>query len=114
VKLDHLNDARTILKLAKRGRTAVVVGGGITALELAEGLLARGMNVHYLLRGNRYWSNVLDEQESRIIEARLQVEGITLHFHSELEEIIGRSGRVNSIRLKNGKTLKCDLLAYAI
>jgi NAD(P)H-nitrite reductase large subunit len=114
VKLDHLNDARTILKLAKRGRTAVVVGGGITALELAEGLLARGMNVHYLLRGNRYWSNVLDEQESRIIEARLQAEGVTLHFHSELQEIIGRSGRVNSIRLKNGQTLKCDLLAYAI
>lgn len=114
VKLDHLNDARIILKLAKRGRTAVVVGGGITALELAEGLLARGMNVHYLLRGDRYWSNVLDEQESRIIEARLQVEGITLHFHSELQEIIGRSGKVNSIRLKNGKTLKCDLLAYAI
>jgi NAD(P)H-nitrite reductase large subunit len=114
VKLDHLSDARNILKLAKRGRTAVVVGGGITALELAEGLLARGMDVHYLLRGNRYWSNVLDEQESRIIEARLQVEGITLHFHSELHEIIGRSGKVNSIRLKNGKTLKCGLLAYAI
>lgn len=114
VKLDHLNDARNILKLAKRGRTAVVVGGGITALELAEGLLARGMNVHYLLRGNHYWSNVLDEQESRIIEARLQEEGITLHFRSELQEIVGRSGRVNSIRLKNGKMLKCDLLAYAI
>jgi NAD(P)H-nitrite reductase large subunit len=36
VKLGHLNDARAILKLANRGRTAVVVGGGITALELFE------------------------------------------------------------------------------
>jgi NAD(P)H-nitrite reductase large subunit len=114
VKLDHLNDARHILKLAKRGRTAIVVGGGITALELAEGLRARGMHVHYLLRGDRYWSSVLDEHESRIIEARLQEEGITLHFHSELREIIGKSGQVNSVRLKNGQTLKCSLLAYAI
>lgn len=113
VKLDHLNDAQGIAKLAKRGRTAVVVGGGITALELTEGLLARGMNVHYLLRGDRYWSNVLDEGESRIVEARLQAEGVTLHFRSDIAEITGKS-KVNGIRLKDGRVLKCDLLAYAI
>ncbi|MBL8102042.1 MAG: NAD(P)/FAD-dependent oxidoreductase [Anaerolineales bacterium] len=114
VKLDHLEDARQILALAKRGKTAVVVGGGITALELTEGLLSRGVNVHYLLRGDRYWSNVLDEQESRIVEARLQTEGVTLHFHSELTEVIGKSGKVSSVRLLNGQTIKCDILAYAI
>ena len=48
------------------------VGGGITALELVEGLVSRGMKVHYLLRGDRYWSNVLDEQESKIVEHRLR------------------------------------------
>ncbi|MBE0669389.1 MAG: NAD(P)/FAD-dependent oxidoreductase [Anaerolineales bacterium] len=114
VKLDHLEDARQILALAKRGKTAVVVGGGITALELTEGLLSRGVNVHYLLRGDRYWSNVLDEQESHIVEARLQMEGVTLHFHSELTEVIGKNGKVSSVRLLNGQTIKCDILAYAI
>lgn len=113
VKLDHLDDARGILSHAKRGRTAVVIGGGITALELTEGLLARGMNVHYLLRGDRYWSNVLDEQESRFVEARLQAEGVTLHYRSELSEIVGKS-RVTGVRLKDGSAIKCDLLAYAI
>ncbi len=114
VKLDHFDDARTILRYAKRARTAVVVGGGITALELAEGLLARGMNVHYLLRGDRYWSNVLDEQESRIVEARLQKEGVFLHFHAEVHEILGKSGRVVGIRLLDGRTMRCDMVAYAI
>ncbi len=114
LKLDHLEDAKKILKYARRGRTAVVVGGGITALELVEGFLARGVKVHYLLRGDRYWSNVLDEQESRIVEHRLQEEGVRLHFRSEIVEILGKKGAVNCVRLADGKTLACDMVAYAI
>jgi len=79
LKLDHLSDAHRLIKLAKKGRSAIVVGGGITALELVEGLVARGMKVHYLLRGDRYWGNVLDCLESKIIEHRLQEEGVKLH-----------------------------------
>ena len=114
LKIDHLEDAKQILKHAQRGRTAVVVGGGITALELVEGLVARGMKVHYLLRGDRYWNNVLDEQESRIVEHRLQEEGVKLHFHSEITEIMGKGNRVSGVLLKDGKSIKCNLVAYAI
>lgn len=114
LKLDHLEDAKKILKHARRGRTAVVVGGGITALELVEGFLARRVKVHYLLRGDRYWSNVLDEQESRIVEHRLEEEGVRLHFHSEIAEILGKKGTVHGVRLADGKTLACDMVAYAI
>jgi nitrite reductase (NADH) large subunit len=114
VKLDHLADAKNIMKQAKRGKTAVVVGGGITALELAEGLLARGMNVHYLLRGDRYWSNVLDKHESQVVEGRLEEEGVTLHHKAELKEIIGKRGSVSAALLLDGRTLKCDMLAYAV
>jgi NAD(P)H-nitrite reductase large subunit len=114
LKLDHLEDARRILKAAHRGRAAVVIGGGITALELVEGLLAHGMKVRYLLRGDRYWSNVLDTQESRIVEARLQEESVTLHHHAEITEVLGKSGHVHAVRLPDGQILKCDLLAYAI
>jgi NADPH-dependent 2,4-dienoyl-CoA reductase/sulfur reductase-like enzyme len=114
VKLDHMEDARKILKLARRGKAAVVVGGGITALELVEGLRSRGVKVHYLLRGDRYWSNVLDEQESKIIEHRLREEGVSLHYYAELKEILGHRGKVQGARLQDGSTLRCDILAYAI
>src|SRR5512134_874903 len=92
LKLDHMEDAKHILKFARRGKTAIVVGGGITALELVEGLVARGLRVHYLLRGDRYWSNVLDQQESKIVEHRLQEEGVALHRHAEVIEVTGKNG----------------------
>lgn len=114
VKLDHLMDARGIYKLAGRRKRAVVVGGGITALELVEGLVARGVRVTYLLRGDRYWSNVLDEHESRIIEKRLSDEGVTLVFHAELVEIMGKKGQVTGVRLHDGRTIPCKMVAYAI
>jgi NAD(P)H-nitrite reductase large subunit len=114
LKLDHMEDAKKILKHGRRGKTAVVVGGGITALEMVEGLLSRGMKVHYLLRGERYWSNVLDEQESKIVEHRLKDEGVRLQYHAEIAEVLGRQNRVSAVRLADGRTLPCDLVAYAI
>ncbi len=114
LKLDHLDDARRILKLARRARSAVVIGGGITALELVEGLTANRTRVHYLMRGDRYWSNVLDEDESRIVEKRLEHEGVQIHKHAEAVEILGKRGKVKGVRLADGRQLKCDLVGYGI
>lgn len=114
IKLDNLEDVYQIQRMARRGRKAVVVGGGITALEIVEGLRAHHVKVDYLLRGDRYWSGILDETESRIIANRLQEEGVRLHTHTELEEIIGQRGRVNSVRTRNGLTIKTNLVGIAI
>jgi NAD(P)H-nitrite reductase large subunit len=114
VKLDDLTDAHQIVKLCRKARTGVVVGGGITALELVEGLHARRVHTRYFLRGERYWGNVLDEAESHIVERRLQERGVEIDYHTEVDEILGRRGRVAAVRTKDGRTVECDLLAIAI
>lgn len=113
-KLDNLEDARHILKLARKARAAVVVGGGITSLEIVEGLVKRGVKTHYLMRGDRYWSNVLDETESRIVEQRLHEEGVQIHHHTELAEILGKRGKVVGVRTRDGRQIACEMLGYAI
>ncbi len=114
VKLDSLDDANHILRLAQKQREAVVVGGGITALEIVEGLVARGVRVHYFLRGDRYWSNVLDETESRIVEHRLKEDKVHIHFRTELEEILTKGGRVIGVRTRDGRQIACGIVAVAI
>jgi NAD(P)H-nitrite reductase large subunit len=114
LKLDNLDDAHQILKSCRSHHKAVVVGGGITALEIVEGLVARKVSTTYFLRGERYWSNVLDETESRIVEHRLREDGVEISYQTELAEILGRGGQVAGVRTKDGRTLPCDLVAIAI
>jgi NAD(P)H-nitrite reductase large subunit len=114
VKLDNLDDARQILSLAGRRRVAVVVGGGITALEIVEGLVANGVKTHYFLRRDRYWHNVLDETESRIVEGRLKEHGVQIHYNTELAEILDQKGHVRGVRTHDGRVIRCNLVAIAI
>jgi NAD(P)H-nitrite reductase large subunit len=114
IKMDSIEDVKRIMRHAHRRRTAVVVGGGITALELVEGFRARGLKVYYFLRGDRYWSNVLDETESRIVEHRLKEEGIQLQYQTELAEILGKNGKVAGVKTTDGKQIKCDIVGIAI
>jgi NAD(P)H-nitrite reductase large subunit len=114
VQLDSLADARDIIARAASIDAAVVIGGGSTALELVEGLHARGVHTHYLLRGERYWSKVLDRVESAIVESRLQGDGIVVHRQSEIKQAIGRDGRLVGIETTAGLHLPCGLLAVAV
>ena len=50
----------------------------------------------------------------KIFENRLQEEGVKLHHHAEIIEVTGKKQRVNGVRLLDGKSLNCDLVAYAI
>jgi len=114
VKLDSLADADRMIALAARARAAVVVGGGITALEIVEGLRTRCRRVHYLLRGDRYWGNVLDEEESKLVMSRLAHEGIHLHTHTELAAIEGTRGHVSAALTTGGERIPCGMVAVAI
>jgi NAD(P)H-nitrite reductase large subunit len=114
VKLDSLNDANRIIQKMKRARTSIVVGGGITALELVEGLVHHGVKTAYLLRGGRYWKSVLDEDESLIVESRVKNWGVDIQYHVDITRILGKKGRVSGVELKDGRRLACDLLCIAV
>ncbi len=92
----------------------MVVGGGIIAVELVEGLLAQKVKVHYLLRGDRYWANVLDESESRLIEKRLIEDGVTLHYQTEIAQILERRGKVTAVQTTGGEVIPCRMVAVGV
>jgi NAD(P)H-nitrite reductase large subunit len=114
VKLDDLDDARDLIRRSGAAKAAVVVGGGITALEIAEGLQARGVRAHYLMRKGRYWSNVLSESESTMVEQGLTAHGVQIHHYTELAAILGRKGRAVGVETGDGAQIPCDIVAIAV
>ena len=112
--LDNLEDARGMISMSRISKSAVVVGGGITALEIVEALVTRGVKTHYLLRSDRYWPCVLDEVESAIVEKRLKERGVQLYCQAPLSRIIGKDHRISAVEAAGGEKIGCQLLAVAI
>lgn len=115
VYLDTFDSTQELLRQARRAKRAVVIGGGITALELSEGLAHRGVETHYFLRGGRLWSKVFNAAEGRLLEEKMRAHGVHIHKQTETAEILGdRHGRVRGVRLKSGDEFRCDLVGVAI
>jgi NADPH-dependent 2,4-dienoyl-CoA reductase/sulfur reductase-like enzyme len=115
VYMDTFDGTNELIERSKRAKRAVVVGGGITALELSEGLAHRGLETHYFLRRDRLWSQVFNDEESHLLEKAMRAHHVHIHPNTEVAEIIGdRRGRVREVKLQDGATFKCDLLGVAI
>lgn len=113
VKLDDMRDAQGILSRCRQGQSAVVVGGGTTAIEIAEGLRAHKVHVHYLMADERYWPDVLSVAESRIIERRLAARTIQLHPRTRIARILGSGGRVSGVETEDGTHIPCSIVAVS-
>ena len=95
----------------RRVGKAVIVGGGLIGVELAEMLHSRGIQVNILNREDRYWGSVLPLEESDLILNHLQQHGIEVKLETELKEIhAGVNGRVGEVLTTRGENIECQFV----
>ena len=98
--LYSLMDLRLLYENVKGARSAVIVGGGLIGIELAEMLHSREISTsHSWWREESYWTNVLPIEESRMINRVITGAGDRSQaLTTELKEIVGNdSGRVRGV-----------------
>ncbi|TDB68151.1 NAD(P)/FAD-dependent oxidoreductase [Arundinibacter roseus] len=95
--------------------SAVIVGGGLIGIEMAEMLLTRNIPVTFLVREKSYWNNVLPEEESALIGRHIEEHGVKLRLSTELAEIIpDENGRVKAIKTTTNEQIECQFVGLAV
>jgi NAD(P)H-nitrite reductase large subunit len=106
--LDQLEADAPNAKICKR---AVIVGGGLIGIELAEMLRSRNIPVSFLVRETSFWNGVLPDGESQMINEHILEHHIDLRLDTNLAEIIPDDhGRVKAVRTDKGETIACNLV----
>jgi len=95
-----------------RGRTAVIVGGGLLGLEAAYYLTQLDARVVVLDRGPWPLSRQLDEQAGALVWEMLQDLGIEVLARTEAARVLG-DGRVGGIELIDGRSIDAELCLIA-
>lgn len=108
---DTLTQAQEVRRLVKDVRDAAILGEGIVGLTLAESLAALGVRVTQLVRGERFWPEMLDEATSARVEDLLEGAGVTLLRQTEARTVIGAGGRAIGVETAAGETLRAELVA---
>ncbi|MFZ1322057.1 MAG: FAD-dependent oxidoreductase [Ignavibacteria bacterium] len=109
--LYSLQDLELLEKNSPNIKRAVIVGGGLIGIELAEMLKSRNIEVTLLVREKSYWNNILPAEESEMINRHIRDHHIDLRLDSELDEIKGdESQRVKSIITKTAEEIECQLV----
>ncbi len=107
--LDNLEKYAPNKNVCKR---AVIVGGGLIGIELAEMLHSRHIPVTFLVRENSFWNGVLPEGESAMINREILRSNIDLRLGVNLKEIKGdANGKATSIVIaETGEEIQCDVV----
>lgn len=100
----------------KNIRNAVIVGGGLIGVEMAEMLLSRGINVKFLVREDSFWGDVLPKVDGAIIDREIKKHsGLKIYYNTELEEIIGcQNDRVEAVKTKSGELHECQFVGLTV
>ena len=111
----HKQDLEKLEKYAPDNKTckrAVIVGGGLIGIELAEMLRSRDIPVTFLVRESSFWNGVLPAQESEMINEHIIDHHIDLRLSKNLKEIkADKNGKVKSIIIEEtGEEIFCDVV----
>ena len=110
--LYSLQDLEHMEKYTPDLKRAVVVGGGLIGIEMAEMFHSRKIPVTMVVRENSYWDNILPPEESAMVTNHIKRHHFDLRIAKNLGEILDNGhGSVGGITIKEtGEKIECEFV----
>ncbi|MGK0385723.1 MAG: NAD(P)H-nitrite reductase large subunit [Patiriisocius sp.] len=91
---------------------AVIVGGGLIGIEMAEMLRSRDIPVTFLVRETSFWNGVLPAGESEMLNRHIKKHHIDLRLGQNLKEIVAdENGRARAVIVpETGEEIPCNVV----
>jgi NAD(P)H-nitrite reductase large subunit len=113
--LYHLQDLEGMEAYSAGLRHAVVVGGGLIGIEMAEMFHTRHIGVTMFVREQSFWDMVLPAEESDMINRHIREQGIDLRLGTELQSISDDGqGRAGAVLTKGGEEIACGFVGLTV
>jgi len=108
-------DLQKLEENTKSVNRAVVVGGGLVGIEMAEMLASRNIEVTFLVREPEFWSVVLPLKDAHFISRHIRAHEIDLRVATQLKTIVDDGhGRVRSVVTDKGETIDCQFVGLTV
>jgi len=113
-----LEDARSILRLAKPGSRVVLIGAGFVGCIVMEALAARGVHLTVVERRDRVLPQMMSKRAGDMVQRWCERKGVKIQTSTRVvaigsSDLAGRSSP-RIVRLSNREHVAADLVVYAI
>ena len=115
--LYHIQDVEAMERHSAAGlQRAVVVGGGLIGIEMAEMFHSRHIPVTFLVREKSFWDNIIPPEESAMVNRHIREHGFDLRLESELDQVLDENndGKADAILMKSGEKIACGFVGLTV
>ncbi len=114
LELRSAADADRLKAVLRPGARLAVVGGGYIGLEAAASARALGAAVTIIERESRVLGRVACPVLSAFFERAHRAQGVSIEVDAEVAGLEGLAGRVNGVRLADGRVIGCDAVLIGV
>jgi nitrite reductase (NADH) large subunit len=114
VMLNTLADVTAIATVLPAARRAVVVGGGLTSIELVEVFRHHGLTTTFVMWEDHLLATQLTEEEGAVARDLMTAMGVTVRSNEEIRSLHAENGRVVGAVTREGEEIPCEAIACAV